>query len=277
MGRIKRIEYEDAIYHVISKTSEGKSAFRKEEDFRYFVNLLDYSFAKHDAALLSFALMKNHYHLLIKTKKANLSKIMHTLNSNYAHYFNSEYIRKGHLFQGRYKSYVITDDAHFLNVLVYVNLNPLKAGIVESSKEYKWCSYRYFRDKSNAPKSLDFSEIYNLTGVETSKITEFIDSRISIYDKYEENLGKKSDNNIKEIKKIVSKIENTFGELQKNKELKHLAIYILTSRGFRLYSISAALNIPYTTVIRIRDKTEKRMATDTSLLTHLNKVNNLLR
>jgi hypothetical protein len=86
--------------------------------------------------------MTNHYHLLIETIEANLSRIMHYLNTSYVSYYNYAHKKCGHLFQGRYKSIVVDRDSYFLNLTGYIHLNPVKAKIVEHPRDYKWSSYR---------------------------------------------------------------------------------------------------------------------------------------
>lgn len=263
MGRAKRIEYEGAIYHIISKTVSNENAFIEEKNYKHFIKLTCNAFSKYQAMLLSFALMKNHYHLLIKTEKANLSQIMHEINSKYAHYFNSVHIRKGHLFQDRYRSYLITNDEYFLNAFVYINLNPLEAQLVEQLEDYKWCSYRYFEDKNNAPRCLNFKEIYNLSGIEISRITQFVMSKMPESKKYGREIKERdSEENIKKIREISNKIQDKYGNIINNRELKHLLIYTLYFKKFKLIDISFALEMPYATIRRIKNKAEKRMTSD---------------
>ena len=277
MGREKRIEYEGAIYHVISKTVSSENAFMEEKDYRHFIKLTCDAFSKYQAMLLSFALMKNHYHLLIKTEKANLSQIMHEINSKYAHYFNSAHIRKGHLFQDRYRSYLITNDEYFINAFVYINLNPLEAQLVEQLEDYKWCSYRYFEDKDNAPRCLNFKEIHNLSGIEIARITQFIMSKVSESKKYGREIKEhNSEENIKKIREISAEIQNKYGSIVKNRELKYLLVYALCSKKFKLVDISFALKMSYATIRRIKNKVEKRMTSDamvTEWLSEIGKVN----
>ena len=85
--------------------------------------------------------MNNHYHLLLETPYANLSKAMHYLNTSYSNYFKAKYSLVGSIFQGRYKSIVINSDAYLLVLSAYIHLNPVRAAIVKSPEEYHWSSY----------------------------------------------------------------------------------------------------------------------------------------
>lgn len=273
MGREKRIEYKGAIYHVISKTVSSENAFTGEKDYKHFIKLTCNVFSKYQAMLLSFALMKNHYHLLLKTENANLSQIMHGINSKYAHHFNSMHIRKGHLFQDRYRSYLITNDEYFINAFVYINLNPLEAQLVKQPEDYAWCSYRYFKDKDNAPKCLNLEEIHNLSGIEISRITQFIMSKAPVYEKYEQEINDhNSEKEIKKIREIFTKIQNKYGSIVENRELKYLLIYALYHKKFRSADISLALEIPAFTIRRIKNKVEKRMTSDAAFIEWFNEI-----
>jgi hypothetical protein len=85
--------------------------------------------------------MDNHYHLLLETPYANLSKAMHYLNTSYSNYFKAKYSLVGSIFQGRYKSIVVNNDAYLLVLSAYIHLNPVRAAIVKSPEEYHWSSY----------------------------------------------------------------------------------------------------------------------------------------
>ena len=102
----------------------------------------------------NYCLMSNHYHLLIETKQENLSKFMRQLNMNYAIYFNKKYKRVGHLWQGRFKSWYVTDEAYLYTLMRYIEQNPLKANMVKELKEYPYSSYRYFLNDKEIPQCL---------------------------------------------------------------------------------------------------------------------------
>jgi putative transposase len=85
--------------------------------------------------------MYNHYHLLIETSEANLSRGMRQLNGTYTQHFNKRYHRVGHLFQGRYKSIIIDKENYLLQLSRYIVLNPIRANLVENPKGWSWSSY----------------------------------------------------------------------------------------------------------------------------------------
>ncbi|WP_304054802.1 transposase [Nitrosomonas communis] len=90
----------------------------------------------------AYCLMDNHYHLLIETNSPTLSKGMKYLNGTYTQYFNRQHQRVGHVFQGRFKAILMQKDAYLLELARYIALNPVRAQMVRSAKEWRWSSYR---------------------------------------------------------------------------------------------------------------------------------------
>ncbi len=147
MARKPRLDMA-GFHHVINRGVEKRKIFIEEKDFFYFLELICTGCREFDINLHSYCLMDNHYHLLIETKKDNLSKFMRSLNANYASYFNRKYKRVGHLWQGRFKSWYVTDYAYIYTLVKYIEFNPLKANIVNDLKEYKYSSYSSFLEKT---------------------------------------------------------------------------------------------------------------------------------
>lgn len=88
----------------------------------------------------AYVVMLNHYHLAISVGEISLSSIMHRINSNFGRYYNREFSRSGHVFEGRYKAIPVMDDAYFLTVIRYIYQNPVRAGICDRVGEYPWSS-----------------------------------------------------------------------------------------------------------------------------------------
>src|SRR5436190_4972379 len=99
--------------------------------------------------------MTNHFHLIVQTPEANLSRGMHWLNTKYVVWFNRRYQRSGHLFGGRFKAFLIDKEAYFTTVLRYVALNAVRAKMVERPEDYRWSSYRATAGLDSAPDWLD--------------------------------------------------------------------------------------------------------------------------
>ena len=106
-----------------------------------------------------YVLMGNHYHLLLRTARANLSRAMQWLGVTYTNRFNARHSRSGHLFQGRFKNMLVQDDAYLLQLSYYIHRNPLRAKIVERLAEYRWSSFRVYAYEQQAPEWLDSEPI----------------------------------------------------------------------------------------------------------------------
>lgn len=151
MTRPIRIQYPGAYYHVTSRGNERKEIFRGKGDREQFLAYLKSAYLRYGAAIHVFCLMGNHYHLLIETPKGNLSQIMLHINGAYTNYFNIKHKRRGHLFQGRYKSILVEADAYAGELSRYIHLNPVRAGLVDMPEKYLWSSYQYYIGKKKTP------------------------------------------------------------------------------------------------------------------------------
>lgn len=119
MARRPRIEIA-GYYHVINRGVEQRVVFYDKDDFECFIKLLTKGCEKFNIVLHNYCLMSNHYHLLIEIQDEILSKFMRYLNSNYAVYFNKKYTRSGHLWQGRFKSWYVANEAYLYILMRYI-------------------------------------------------------------------------------------------------------------------------------------------------------------
>jgi len=146
MARPLRIEYEGAFYDIVARGNEGKKVFLSKSDYEKFLANLQMSAVRFSVLVHCYALMGNHYHLIVETPKANVSSFMHAIQSGYTTYFNKKRGRSGHLFQGRYKSILVDKDAYLLELSRYVHLNPVRAHMADTPEAYPFSSYRDFID-----------------------------------------------------------------------------------------------------------------------------------
>jgi len=142
MSRPLRIAYPNAWYHVMNRGRRSESIFSDNQDYEYFIDLLIETSELWNVHIAAYCLMKNHYHLLLQTPEGNISRCMRHLNGIYTQQFNRRHGYDGPIFRGRYKSILVSDDNYLLQLVRYIHKNPVKAGIVESIKEYPWSSYR---------------------------------------------------------------------------------------------------------------------------------------
>ena len=125
-------------YHIVNRGVERRKIYMDDEDHIKFLEIMDESAEVYGFEIYSYALMDNHYHILIKTSALNLSLLMRQINSRYSMYFNSKYKRVGPLWQGRFKSWYVYDEHYLKSLVKYIELNPVKANIVQNAGEFRW-------------------------------------------------------------------------------------------------------------------------------------------
>lgn len=154
MARPLRLEWAGALYHVTARGDRREDVYLDDEDRTAFLTLLGQVCQRYNWVGYAYCLMSNHYHLLIETPDANLSKGMRQLNGVYTQTFNRRHRRVGHVFQGRYKAILVQKEAYLLELSRYVVLNPVRAGLVKEAGEWPWSSYNATLDKAPIPKWL---------------------------------------------------------------------------------------------------------------------------
>jgi len=142
MARSLRLEFPGALYHVTSRGNRKCSIYEQDIDRENFLSVLADVCKRYNWVCHAYCLMDNHYHLLIETPDANLSKGMRQLNGQYTQNFNRIHKSVGHVFQGRYKAIVIDKNSYLLELSRYIVLNPVRAGMVKSAVDWPWSSYR---------------------------------------------------------------------------------------------------------------------------------------
>ena len=275
MTRRNRTEIEDknAIYHIIGKGVEGTDIFTDDVDRNKFLQLLQKMVNFHKVHLFSYALMNTHFHLLLKTEEANLSQAMQFLNSSYAHWFNIIHIRKGHLFQDRYKSHLVLNSLYLYSVASYISLNPVEAGLVDSPEEYPWSSFQYFlstqNQNKNVPPWLNIWELLKLCQTGPENFINFVKENIKKDDpeKILQNVTKIASNQIqnkspRNIENILRKTKEQIGDIETNKRLKHLLVYLLIKEGCRVKDVANSLHITSPSVLKICEKVDRSLISD---------------
>lgn len=275
------IEHEGAIYHIIIRGIEGTDIFSDDVDRNKFLKLLEEMSNSFKVNIFSYALMDTHSHLLLKTEEANLSQAMQFLNSSYAHWFNYRHIRKGHLFQDRYKSYLVLNPRYLLSIASYISLNPVEAALVNSPEEYKWGSFRYFTSHPtyDIPCWLKITEFLELCETSADKFVNFIKENFSEKNKKIETLLNEitephQSNLLKNIDNILIKVEKYLGNVKTNKNLRNLLIYLLVKEGYGIKELSNSLHLTRQSIFRISKKIEKDLTTDPIYIFWLNIIKN---
>lgn len=245
--RISLIGY----HHIINRGVEKRKVFLDEKDFKQFEAFLCYYAKFYNITIHSYSLMDNHYHLLIEIENDNLSNFMRQINMNYAIYFNKKYKRSGHLWQGRFKSVYVTDEAYLYSLIQYIEQNPKRAKKVKNIQDYKYQSlYHIVNDTEYKNRCLkDSFLVHNFKNKQD--LIEFVSIKFDKDDLLDlkkasnliEQSPQKKENTIQQLKDMFKKIDN--------KKQRNELIYKAYLDGFSQHQIAKALNLSQPTVFGI--------------------------
>ena len=149
MARPRRNTAPDAIHHIVNRGNRKKLIFRKEGDYRAFVEILEQAVDKFGVRLIAFCVMPNHWHLVVwPDQRVSISAFMHWVTSTHVRRYHLHHglTGTGHLYQARYRNHVCKDDRGVLAVMRYVEGNPVAAGIVRRAQSWRWSSLRMRMD-----------------------------------------------------------------------------------------------------------------------------------
>jgi putative transposase len=173
MARPLRIEFPGAVYHVTSRGDRREPIYADDDDRHQHLAVIEQAMSRFDAQVLAYCLMGNHYHLVLHTRQANLSRLMRHVNGVYTQGFNRRHGLAGHLFQGRFKAVLVDRNAYLLALCRYVERNPVAAGLVASAAEWPWSSCRAHVGHAVTPTWLDSDGLHGyLLGREVSSAAD---------------------------------------------------------------------------------------------------------
>ena len=155
MARPLRIEFAGALYHVTSRGDRRDPIFEEDDDRTDLLAVIGNAMARFEACVLAWCLMSNHYHLVLQTSRPNLSMLMRQINGVYTQRFNARHDKVGHLFQGRFKALLVDRESYLLEVCRYVELNPVRAGLVDEPGAWRWSSHRANVGRARPPAWMD--------------------------------------------------------------------------------------------------------------------------
>src|SRR6266536_2105874 len=164
MARPLRIEYPGAYYHVMNRGLSRRNIFLEDKDQERFLELLGETSRQWKVEIFAYCFLDNHYHILLQTPGAGLSRAMRHLDGIYTQRFNRAHHRDGPLFRGRYKAILIDAEEYFLSVVRYIHKNPLGAGVVSNIDRYRWSSHWGYLNKKQCPDWLDTRSVMSRFG-----------------------------------------------------------------------------------------------------------------
>ncbi|MBM4140513.1 MAG: transposase [Nitrospira sp.] len=179
MPRVARIAPNEYIYHVLTRGNNRQDVFKGESDYKKYKDILRKYKENYKFKLYHYVLMRNHVHLVLETTErgGKLSEIMKGINLSYAQYYKNKHRHIGHFWQDRYKSIIISKDDYLLACGSYVELNPVRAKIVEDPKDYKWSSYNthaYREEDVIVDEHPIYKELSKDDGERRKKYREFV-------------------------------------------------------------------------------------------------------
>jgi len=145
MARLPRLSIPGYPHHVIQRGNNRQAIFAALADYQFLLALLDENARKFGVAIHAYVLMGNHFHLLVTPEaQESLPKMMQAVGRRYVRYFNTKHGRSGTLWEGRYKSTLIQAERYLLACMAYIDLNPVRAGLVAHARDYAWSSHGHY-------------------------------------------------------------------------------------------------------------------------------------
>jgi len=263
-----KISFENAITHVTQHASGTELLFLERSDYLYMLLLIKETCKKFHLDVLSFVLMLNHLHLLLRLHSANLTEAMKNLFERYAMYFNNKYQRRGHVFSGAFRSSLCFDESYLLAASLYIHFNPVKAHIVLDAVNYRWSSAALFLNDIEKETFVDYKYILSalnpniavarrqfkelLENLKVSKIDNTMPQHKvirNIADGLKERLDLKhiGENTILEGSNLETKMGGLKSQKRlrkpQDKEARRFLIRQLKARGFGILEIAQKLNL----------------------------------
>ena len=160
----------------MNRGRRSESIFSDKHDYLMFIDLLIEISEMWNVNVAAYSLMANHYHVLLQTPDANISRCMRHLNSLYTQRYNRKHGFDGQLFRGRYKSILVCNDSHLLQLVRYIHKNPVKAGLVKDIQDYEWSSHKGYLSYAKKWKWLHKDYIFSMiTPKKQSRLKPFIE------------------------------------------------------------------------------------------------------
>lgn len=249
MSRTARKNDKSGFFHIMVQGINKEKIFKKEKDKKQFLFFMKKYYCNYKIKIIAYCVMDNHVHLIIHSEDINeISNYMHKINGVYAIYYNDTNKRIGYVFRDRYKSQFIYDRDYLFKCIKYVHMNPVKAKMVNSEKEYKYSSYNDFVSKKGyIDESIielvfidkDYLKIFNSV--------EVVDIEIIDVDNDNENLKNA-------INKYIIENNTSIESIINNKNESYEFFSMLISKGYKQNKIAKILNISPSKISKIINK-----------------------
>lgn len=259
MPRLARQKSNTGIYHLMLRGTNKQQIFHDEQDYIKFLTTLERYRKEAGFTVYGWCLMGNHVHLLIKEGKEELSLTMKRIGVSFAKYYNWKYNASGHLFQDRYRSENIENEGYLISVIRYIHRNPVKAGMVQSPKDWRWSSCKdYFCNTNCSPLLVETDLVLGYFSETKEKaVKAFIDYNLmDNEDKYMDDddvrhIARFTDEMAHDaIKKLIDGLEianiKSLPKLQRTQIISR----IKTIRGVTQRQISRILGLPLSLINR---------------------------
>jgi len=276
MARPLRVEFAGAVYHVTARGNGGQDIFDDDTDRLKFLEVLGSTVERFAWICHAYCLLPNHYHLLVETPEANLSRGMRQLNGVYTQSFNRRHGRSGHVLQGRFKAILVEKESYLLELARYVVLNPVRAGMARYPRLWKWSSYRATAGETPPPGFLTTDWILSQFGRHRGRAREayrqFVKEGydVTVWDELRGGVLLGTDRFVREIRPLLTDATATrevprkqrrvarptlaklFAKVGRNKATRDQAIHqAVHEHGYTLAEVAERLDLHYSTISQI--------------------------
>ncbi len=175
MPRSHRLDFPGARHHVMNRVTDRQDLFTDDATCALFLDTLDQVPRLFGARIHGYALMPNHYHLMVEVPRSNISEVMQYVSGSFTQAYNRAHGRDGPLFRGRFRNAVVTDDAYWMHLLAYLHLNPVRAHLANKPEDCLWTSHQAYLDAKLAPQWLTTDELVGMFGGR-QQLAEYVDA-----------------------------------------------------------------------------------------------------
>jgi putative transposase len=209
MPRHARIHYPGGIYYLISRFVNGSYLIKTDEDRTQYLRLLGNASNKTDALILSYCLMSNHIHLVVRAGRDSLEGLMKSVNAGFAGWINNRSKRrKGPVFAGRYKSILVDEEAYLLELVRYVHNNPVRAKVASHARDISWSGHQAYVGDVTPPEWLNIGYVLSMFGKQhAANVRKF-----EAFVREGEGEGRRRDLNGEPGEKVARKFQEAFGD-----------------------------------------------------------------